>query len=121
MKKPEPIKRTEQLAPLSREHHEALVFLLRLKHGLKNGTSTTVMSAYINWFWTNNLEKHFAQEEALLLPHLDATDEMAMRLTREHQTVRNLISNEMSQANIALFLELLTAHIRFEEREFFPY
>src|SRR5262245_35469465 len=109
-----PIKRSKQLAPLSREHHEALVFLLRLKQGSRNKTSTKVMSDYIKWFWTNNLKNHFDQEEALLLPRLDATDNMATQLKDEHQTIRSLLSKELSAADIHSFSDLLNTHIRFE-------
>jgi hemerythrin-like domain-containing protein len=121
MKETRPIKRTKQLAPLSREHHDALVFLLRLKQGLKNGTASSLMSDYVKWFWVNNLAHHFEQEESLLLPVLTHEDEMAVRLKNEHQTIRRLVSEKLNEAKIALFTELLNAHIRFEEREFFPY
>ena len=109
------------MAPLSREHHDALVFLLRLKQGLKNGTTSSLMADYIKWFWTNNLKHHFDQEEKLLLPALNDANELATRLKNEHQTIRSLISKELNEVEIALFSESLNAHIRFEERELFPY
>jgi len=121
MKETRPIKRTKQLAPLSREHHDALVFLLRLKQGLKNGTASSLISDYVKWFWTNNLKHHFEQEETLLLPALNEGDEMATRLKSEHQTIRSLVSKTLNETDTALLSELLNAHIRFEERELFPY
>ena|SRR5215471_18795397 len=117
----QPIKRSKQLAPFSREHHDALVFLLRIKQGLKNGTGTTVISEYVKWFWDNNLKKHFDEEEALLLPHLDTADKLATQLKNEHRAIRKLVAKELAVSEIALFSELLNAHIRFEERTFFPY
>jgi len=120
-KQMQPIKRSKQLAPFSREHHEALIFLLRIKQGLKNGTAISVISDYIKWFWANHLKHHFEQEDMLLLPNLSAGDEMATRLKNEHETIRSIVSKELKEKDIALFSDQLNAHIRFEEREFFPY
>lgn len=121
MKEPKPIKRSQQLAPLSRDHHDALVFLLRIKQGLKNATATTAISDYINWFWTNNLKNHFEQEENLLLPYLPANDKLARQLAEEHQAIRSLISRKLSENEIVRLTELLNSHIRFEERQLFPH
>ncbi|HET9824488.1 MAG TPA: hemerythrin domain-containing protein [Chitinophagaceae bacterium] len=121
MSKDQPIKRSAQLAPLSREHHEALVFLLRIKTGLKNGTHIQVISDYINWFWINNLKEHFDQEEKLLLPTLAANDELAIQLKKEHQAIRAIVSGDLDKMQIMLLSDLLNAHIRFEERLLFPH
>jgi hemerythrin-like domain-containing protein len=121
MKQPEPIKRSEQLAPLSREHHDALVFLLRIKQGSKNGTPIRIISEYINWFWANNLNNHIQQEERLLLPHLSHDDELARQLKSEHSTIRDLASRELSESEVVGFSNVLNAHIRFEERILFPH
>ena len=121
MKQSEPIKRSHQLAPLSREHHDALVFLLRIKQGLKNGTPIKIISEYINWFWTNNLNNHFQQEERLLLPHLSSDNELASQLKTEHKTIRDLASRELSESDIVTLSNVLNVHIRFEERILFPH
>jgi hemerythrin-like domain-containing protein len=116
-----PIKRSKQLAPFSREHHDALVFLLRIKQGLKNGTAAAMISEYIHWFWTNNLETHFKQEERLLLPHLPEADKLAKQLKDEHESIRALIGGQLDLHAIEQFSNVLNAHIRFEERELFPH
>jgi hemerythrin-like domain-containing protein len=121
MKETKPIKRSQQLAPLSREHHDALVFLLRIKQGLKNGTDPTILCDYIHWFWNNNLKDHFDHEEELLLPQLPTDDQLAIQLKNEHQTIRSLISKDLDKDQIVPFTDLLNAHIRFEERELFPH
>src|SRR5213079_1132254 len=100
---------------------DALVFLLRLKQGLQNGTASSLMSEYVKWFWTDDLKHHFDQEETLLLPVLNEEDEMAARLKKEHQTIRSLVSKKLNEMEIALLSELLNSHIRFEERELFPH
>lgn len=121
MKETKPIKRSQQLAPLSREHHDALVFLSRIKQGLKNDADSTIICDYIHWFWNNNLKDHFEHEEELLLPHLPADDQLAIQLKNEHQTIRSLVSKELNKDQILQFADLLNAHIRFEERELFPH
>ena len=121
MKEKGPIKRSQQLAPFSREHHEALVFIQRVKQGLKNGTAFAILRDYINWFWTNSLKNHFDKEEQLLLPQLSAGDNLGLQLIKEHQDIRNIVSKELSEMQIVLFADILNAHIRFEERVLFPH
>jgi hemerythrin-like domain-containing protein len=121
MKETKPVKRSKQLAPLSREHHDALLFTWKIKQGLKNGTPPAEISDYIKWYWDNNLKEHFAQEEKILLPYVPGDGEMAKQLKNEHKTIRSLMLKEMNKASLVLLADILNAHIRFEERIFFPY
>jgi hemerythrin-like domain-containing protein len=116
-----PIKRSEQLAPLSRDHHDGLLFAWKIKQGLKNGTDPEAMMAYVHWFWSNHLQLHFSQEEHLLLAHLSDSDELAQQLMSEHQDIKQVISGEASAFLLADLADKITAHIRFEERQLFPY
>jgi hemerythrin-like domain-containing protein len=117
---PQPIKRSKQLAPLSRDHHDALLFVWKIRQGLKNGTAGDAIMAYVHWFWNNHLQLHFSQEEHLLLTHLSESDEMAQRLKNEHQAIRELIASN-NVAVLAVLADKMTDHIRFEERQLFPY
>ena len=65
-----PIKRSKELAPLSREHHEGLLFAWKIKQGLKNETETKLIAEYVQWFWKNHLQEHFTEEEQILAPYL---------------------------------------------------
>ena len=38
MEEIKPLKRSKELAPLSREHHDGLLFAWKIKQGLANGT-----------------------------------------------------------------------------------
>jgi hypothetical protein len=116
---PQPIKRSKQLAPLSREHHDALLFVFKIRQGLKNGASGEAIMAYVHWFWNNHLQLHFSQEEHLLLSHLSESDEIAERLKNEHQAIRELISSHNIHA-LDVLADKMTNHIRFEERQLFP-
>lgn len=120
MKEIQPLKRSKQLAPLSREHHDALLFIWKIKQGLKKGTQGRIILDYITWYWKNNLKNHFEQEEKLLLPHLSAHDDLAKQLKMEHKTICQL-ANEIDDNSILSFANVLNAHIRFEERQLFPH
>jgi hemerythrin-like domain-containing protein len=120
MNEPKPIKRSKQLVPLSREHHDTLLFIWKIRKGLKNGTPTAIISRYIIWYWNNFLKEHFIQEEKILLPYLQTDGEMAKRLLKEHDAIRKLILKEMNENSILLLADSLNDHIRFEERKLFP-
>ena len=120
MKQAKPLKRSKQLTPFSREHHDALLFVWKIRQGLKNITAPNVIIDYIRWFWENNLQNHFELEEKLLIPPLPANDEFAKQMSIEHQALRHSIG-EMDENSIAAFAEGLDAHIRFEERQLFPH
>lgn len=118
-----PIKRSPQLAPLSREHHDGLLFAWKIKQGIENKTSLDVMRRFALWFWKHHIKPHFFQEEKILLPYLPANDPMAARLQEEHEHIRELIlglDDEADQRTLVILSDLLNAHIRFEERELFP-
>jgi len=114
-----PLKRSQQLAPFSREHHDALLFLLKIKKGLRNGTDRAEIVSYIKWYWDNNLQQHFDLEEKILLPHLAVAEKLARQLLHDHKTIRELI-NGLQSDSISLLTETLNDHIRFEERILFP-
>jgi hemerythrin-like domain-containing protein len=119
-----PIKRSGQLAPLSREHHEALLFVWKIRQGLKNGTDIREVAQFVQWFWQNHLQEHFREEEQILAAHLPEDNEFVLRMIDEHQNIEALIHINENIPDEALLVQLadeLNAHIRFEEREFFPY
>ena len=43
MNQPKPIKRSKELVPLSKEHHEGLLFAWKIKQGLQNGIGIEAM------------------------------------------------------------------------------
>lgn len=121
-----PQKRDKSLVPLSREHHFGLLFCWKLRQGLKNGTDPEVMRAYVRYFWDNILKEHCQEEEWLLERLLPTDDTQRLRLAEEHRLIQALVEliEEGSRMNKELFKVLdqdLTDHIRWEERELFPY
>ena len=119
-----PIKRSKQLAPLSRDHHEGLFFVWNMRQGLKNGTEIKLIAQYVQWFWKHHLQDHFKEEEQILAPHLPADNELLQRMLNEHQNIEALIHINENIPDETLLNQLadgVNDHIRFEERELFPY
>jgi len=119
-----PIKRSKQLTPLSKDHHDGLLFAWKIKQGLKNGADIKLIAKYVQWFWNNHLQQHFREEEQILAPYLPADNELVQKMLDEHQEIEAMIHINENIPDPALLSNLAQAidnHIRFEERIFFPY
>ena len=119
-----PIKRSEYIIALSRDHHAGLLFGWKIKEGLRKNVPLPKILQYINFFWDGHLKGHFREEEALLFDRLD--DELSRQGKSEHlmleQRLQQLNQKEHdAAADYLSFAELLTKHIRFEERTLFPH
>jgi hemerythrin-like domain-containing protein len=119
-----PIKRSEQLQPLSREHHDGLLFVWKLKQGLENRVSMEILKEYTSWYWRHHIRPHFFQEEKILIPFMPVQHPMAVQLKKEHDYIRELILNidrEPDKHDFIRLSNLIESHIRFEERELFQF
>jgi len=124
MEQRKPIKRSEHIAALSRDHHAGLLFCWKIKQGVKHGVDLQRINQYAKYFWAGHLEEHFREEETLLFSKLD--DELTNRAKRDHQVLagwfKRIISNDVEHfQDYFSFTEPLTNHIRFEERVLFPF
>ncbi|MGI8599790.1 MAG: hemerythrin domain-containing protein [Chitinophagaceae bacterium] len=122
MEKPKPLKRSNEIAPLSREHHEGLLLVWKIRKGITNGTSVKTISSYIKWFWENYLLNHFKKEETVLIEYVPVENKHVKQMFEEHRVIVDKIAEIENQPNEKLLLEfstLLEAHIRFEERVLF--
>ncbi len=119
-----PIKRSKQLTPLSKDHHDGLLLTWKIREGLKNGTDLKLIAEYVQWFWDNHLQEHFREEEQILAPHLPADNELLKQMFEEHENIEAMIHINENIPDEALLTNLAQAiddHIRFEERQLFPY
>lgn len=119
-----PIKRSEQLAPLSREHHDGLLFAWKIKQGLENRTPLDTLRKYSLWYWQHHIKPHFFQEEKILSPYIAPDHPMIIRMKEEHDHIRELILGldaEADKRTMIILADLINQHIRFEERELFVY
>ena len=121
-----PIKRNEHIVPLSREHHFSLLFAWKIKTGLKWDVDLDRIRKYIAHFWEHNLSIHFMEEETTLFAiHQDELVEKALQehtqMRAEIKLLETLKDQETIKAQIMNIADLVTAHVRFEERELFPH
>jgi hemerythrin-like domain-containing protein len=116
------VKRSEQLAPLSRDHHQGLFAALKLRRGAPDAREVFLA------FWVDG-QRHFAQEEEILLPafarHVPPDHEAIVRVLVEHVDLRRRAQEVQAEADPApeTLRELgdrLHAHIRHEEDVLFP-
>lgn len=119
------MKRSQKLIKLSREHHAALVLARRAQTKAQNIDVITKLMADFPSRWNNELVPHFAEEECMLVPRLQAegSSPLAERLLQDHDRLRLLSARIVSGESSVLpeFGKLLSGHVRFEERELFPY
>ncbi|KHJ39543.1 hypothetical protein PBAC_00520 [Pedobacter glucosidilyticus] len=120
------MKRNKNLIELSRDHHHGLLLGWKIKQGLKKQVAVIEIIKYVAYFAQEALFKHFEAEENQILVYLLPDDEHGKRVMKEHTEIRTLIQQLISSkpkdsAGLMRLAEVLEAHIRYEEREFFPY
>jgi hemerythrin-like domain-containing protein len=124
------VKRSRELRPLSREHHQALLVAFQLKKALAGHAEAAGaprdldgLVALARRFEESVFSVHITAEEELLGRHLGAED--ARRLRDEHRELRKLLADAQAgrkdgrRAPLAAFADLLERHVRWEERELF--
>ncbi|GHE52673.1 MAG: hemerythrin domain-containing protein [Bacteroidota bacterium] len=118
--KRKPLKRTQALQPLSREHHQGLLLCWKIRKGLGTGVDPCRIKAYVDWFYENYLFTHFHQEEQFVFPLLGNEHELVRKALTEHRRLNRLFSQkEDLTRNLSRIEEELEQHIRFEERVLF--
>ncbi|MGY4385041.1 hemerythrin-like domain-containing protein [Pedobacter sp. UYP24] len=122
--KSKPIKRSDYVVALSRDHHSGLLFCWKIKEGLKKGASFQRINNYIIYYWNNHLLDHFQEEEVLLFNQIES--ENTKRAILEHlmlaEWFERIKNGDLPKKEEYLqFCEILISHIRFEERELFPF
>jgi len=118
------MKRNVNIIPLSRDHHYGLLFCWKIRQGLAKGIPLDRIRPYVLHFWKNNLEEHFQEEETLLFR--DMFDPLCLRAMEEHRQIKDLVmaidgSGAWVQSYYSGLADMVDKHIRFEEREVFPF
>ncbi len=109
-----PLQRHTALVPLSQDHHHGLMLVLKIKKGIQYGVAPRRMSAYLLHEFQEALLPHFRDEEVGVFRWLAETDPLLARALEEHRRIGENLSL------LQMFIEVLEAHIRFEERVLFP-
>lgn len=115
------MQRHAALRDLSSDHHVGLV----LARKARQAASGSIHERQLVWQmlvdqFDAELEPHFRREEEDLLPAMQQAGESQLvdRTLREHKELRKLVAENRFE-HLARFAELLSAHIRFEEKELF--
>lgn len=120
------MKRSEALAILSRDHHQALFIAQKLRRA--EPETTAAERERFREFWVSHGHRHFQLEEELLFPafarHGDPYHPLLLRALGDHVSIRALAAQlaEVRDATPEQLHELgeaLAAHTRLEERELF--
>jgi hypothetical protein len=123
------LRRDPALVPLSQDHHHALVHSLRLREagaGPAEGVPA-VGRAFLD-HWHEAMRGHFADEEEVLFPALEASDPGGVeRLRAEHAEIALLVARLAAALDagddprepMAEIGWLVHDHVRFEERALF--
>lgn len=126
------MKRHASLAPLSRQHHGALLLARLLQKGAPAykglPTDSAEKAVYAIQFYRDELIPHFAAEENIVLPGIkgvtDKLDILSQEILLEHKELRLLFDMIPNAAHLESHLDILGSalekHIRKEERELFP-
>lgn len=119
------MKRHPALAPLSRDHHHALVIARRLREA--DGESAGEAARRFLEHWRVEEEHHFQLEEEVVLAgcgaHLGPGHPAIARTLREHAQIRADAARLQEDPPLELLHDLgtrLAGHVRFEENELFP-
>jgi hypothetical protein len=121
------MKRSLHLTPLAQDHYQGLQASRRLRAGVAAGAGGDALAAYVAAVWEDHLAAHFRQEEEHLSDPLDRSGGAALRqrLLDEHvdlqARIEALRSGSSDPAAFEAFADALRSHIRFEDRELFPY
>lgn len=126
------MRRSRQLKPLSSEHHHALLVAFQLKQALAGHAESAGaprdlagLVGLVRRFDAQVLRTHTRTEEDVLGAYL--TPEDIHRLRAEHGELARLVESSTTQnaaeqrIALAAFADLLERHVRWEERELFPY
>ncbi|HVO18177.1 MAG TPA: hemerythrin domain-containing protein [Anaeromyxobacter sp.] len=126
------MRRSRQLKPLSSEHHHALLVAFQLRQALAGRAESAGaprdlagLVALVRRFDEQVLKTHVRTEEDVLGAYLPPED--IRRLRAEHAELNRLVAGSRGpspaeqRAALAAFADLLERHVRWEERELFPY
>ena len=121
------MRRDPSLIPLSRQHQHALALCVRIERALEaSAADMRTWQLEMRQLYANEVQFHFAAEEAILFPTARRFPELASlveELIGEHERLREYFAlakqGTMSEVTVAMFATLLSGHIRKEERQLF--
>jgi hemerythrin-like domain-containing protein len=119
----QPIKRTKALQPLSREHHDTLLFVWKIRQGIANTIDLKRIRAYCSWYWDNCLKIHMQSEETALTKVLSPSHALMYNMIDDHAAIKTKLEqviDDPSYVDFKRLSDIIYYHVRFEERSLFP-
>jgi hemerythrin-like domain-containing protein len=113
--------RDSSLIPLSHQHHNGLALCVLTTKALASAGDVPTLARRVIDRYEIELINHFEIEEQVLFPLCTATA-LVDRLKAEHRAIEGLVDRlriAPSRELVEEFCELLSRHIRVEERELF--
>jgi hemerythrin-like domain-containing protein len=119
--------RDPSLVPLSRQHQHALALCVRINRAeLASSAEMEAWQAEVEQHFGQEIQYHFAAEEAEVFPLARRHGELASlvdELLAEHNQLRNYFAEAQARkldgTELRRFAEMLSGHIRKEERQLF--
>lgn len=121
-----PLKRSEALKPLSRDHHEGLLLCWKIRKGIKDRLDSERIASYVMVFFEKALQPHFNEEERFVFSLLPETEEHRNTAVQLHRALKQCVEDVSQNSDnchdlLMLLADELEQHIRFEERILFPF
>lgn len=121
---PTPIKRSRNLVPLSKDHHEGLLVVWKIRQGQSKQIEAQRIADFVMHAFVTHLQPHFIKEEELLFTKLAKEDQLLAKAQEQHAVLRQMatkVSQSARMPQLVAFANLLEEHIRFEERTLFQH
>ncbi len=119
--------RDKNLVPLSRQHHNALALCVRILRAIESGeVDLKAWQAEIRQEFEQEVSSHFEAEESVLFVEAARFQELqplVRTLLGQHSVLRGYFSKaangDLTSEDLNVFAEILSSHIRTEERDLF--
>ena len=118
------LKRHPALQGYSREHHDELLLIWKIREGLRKNVLPKRIIDFCIHHYDEFTALHMANEEKYILTKLPESDEDRIKILSDHAEIKEIIQqlskNTENKDMLTEFADKLEKHIRFEERTFFP-
>ncbi|HZR33548.1 MAG TPA: hemerythrin domain-containing protein [Terriglobales bacterium] len=119
--------RDKNLVPLSRQHHNALALCVRILRAIESGeVDLKAWQGEIRQEFEQEVSSHFEAEESVLFVEAARFQELqplVRTLLGQHSVLRGYFSKaangDLTAGDLKVFAEILSSHIRTEERDLF--
>ena len=115
--------RDKSLIPLSHQHQHALALCVQIDRALKSGQPDLArLHSEVQRLFRDEIRYHFESEEKVLFPAAAKAGlgGLVDELLVEHGSLRKYAAKQtLTMAELQIFAESLSAHIRKEERQLF--